>query len=87
MEHRGTARNRVVPVAIAGPPPAPGSDIMAGDRPAGRMGSSAGTQGLALLRLDRAAGTRLSAGASTLTAQQPAWARFRVDGTAPREAS
>jgi len=87
MQHRGTARSRVVPVAIAGPAPEAGAEVTAGERPAGRMGSSAGDRGLALLRLDRAAGERLRAGASELTPLQPGWARFRIEGATPQEAS
>jgi folate-binding protein YgfZ len=54
MEHRGTARKRVVPVFFEGQPPVPGTVIANRDLPVGVMGSSAGQRGLALLRLDRA---------------------------------
>lgn len=81
MQHRGTARNRVVPVGIEGAAPAPGTPVTAGDKAVGAMGSSAGAQGLALLRLDRvaeaqAAGLPLRAGEASLRAMKPAWARF-----------
>ena len=67
VEHRGTARNRVVPVAFDDHPAQDGVPVMAGDKVIGTMGSSAGTAGLAMLRVDRvadalAAGTALSAG-------------------------
>jgi folate-binding protein YgfZ len=83
MEHRGTARSRVVPVIIAGAAPLPGSAVAAGGRPLGRMGSAAGGHGLALLRLDRvaeaeAAGQPLTAGDSRLTLTLPPWARFAL---------
>jgi tRNA-modifying protein YgfZ len=55
MEHRGTARKRFVRVSAAQPLPPRGTDILAGEVAIGVMGSNAGTQGLALLRLDRLA--------------------------------
>jgi folate-binding protein YgfZ len=79
MEHRGTARTRVVPVVIVGPAPALGTEVVAGGKTLGRMGSSAGRRGLALLRLDRvedalAAGQPLVAGDAVLTlAPRPDW--------------
>jgi folate-binding protein YgfZ len=85
MQHRATVRSRVVPVAIEGATPAAGTEIRAGEKPAGTMGSSAGNHGLALVRLDRvedalAAGQPLRAGEATLTLVKPAWARFRFPG-------
>ena len=67
VEHRGTARNRIVPVAFDTHAAQDGSPVMAGDKNVGTMGSSAGTLGLAMLRVDRvadalAAGTPLVAG-------------------------
>jgi folate-binding protein YgfZ len=53
MRHRGTARRRIVAVAGDSDLPAPGADIMAGDRSVGRLGSSAQGSGIALVRLDR----------------------------------
>ena len=54
MQHRGTARTRIVGVIIDGAAPAPGSEIRAADKPIGTMGSSAEGRGLALIRTDRA---------------------------------
>jgi folate-binding protein YgfZ len=54
MQHRGTARTRIVRVGLDGTPPEPGSEIRAGDKPIGTMGSSADGHGLALIRTDRA---------------------------------
>ncbi len=81
MEHRGTARNRVVPVRIDGDAPASGLPVMAGGKQVGLTGSAAGQRGLALLRLDRvadanAAGHALTAGGATLHPLKPEWARF-----------
>jgi tRNA-modifying protein YgfZ len=54
MQYRGTTRNRVLKVALEGAAPPPGAIVMAGETKVGVMGSSAGAQGLALLRIDRA---------------------------------
>jgi tRNA-modifying protein YgfZ len=55
MQHRGTARTRTVRVIIDGPSPEPGATILAGDKAVGTMGSTAGHNGLALIRTDRVA--------------------------------
>jgi folate-binding protein YgfZ len=82
MQHRGTARNRVVPVRYtAAKAPPPGTPISVGERAVGTMGSSAAGQGLALLRLDRvaqanAAGAGLQAGGTDVLVVKPEWANF-----------
>ena len=83
MEHRGTARKRIVPVDAEGPLPAPGTDIKAGEVTIGSLGSSSGSHGLALLRLDRVAdfsakSLPLTAGDVTLNVKIPAWATFAL---------
>jgi folate-binding protein YgfZ len=85
MQHRGTARTRVVPVTFDGPPPDIGSAVTAGERPVGVMGSGVAGHGLAALRLDRvddalASGTPLTAGGIALRPVKPAWARFAFPG-------
>jgi folate-binding protein YgfZ len=85
MEHRGTARTRIVPVAAEHHAPDAGLPVMAGDKPVGTTGSAAGPRGLAMLRLDRladaqAAGTPLVAGGITLQPSKPGWARFSFPG-------
>jgi hypothetical protein len=55
MEHRGTARTRIVRVILEGAPPEAGASVVAADKSLGVMGSSAAGHGLALLRLDRTA--------------------------------
>src|ERR1700688_313404 len=52
MQHRGTARTRTVRVIVDGPSPEPGAAIIAGDKTLGTMGSTAGHNGLALIRID-----------------------------------
>jgi folate-binding protein YgfZ len=72
VEHRGTARKRLVPVTFAGGALAPGTPVTAGETVLGSMGSSIAGAGLAMLRLDkvedaRAAGLAVHAGATALT--------------------
>jgi folate-binding protein YgfZ len=74
MQHRGTARKRIVHVTFPGDPPPLGSEIKAGDTLIGTIGSSAGRHGLAMVRLDRAeeakaAGTTPLASGVTLDIQ------------------
>jgi len=81
MEHRGTARTRIVPVAFDGPAPMGGDTVSAGEKTIGSMGSAASGQGLAMLRLDRMAdalaqGQPITAGGITLLPRKPGWARF-----------
>lgn len=81
MEHRGTARKRVVPVVASEPLPATGTEIKAGDQLVGTLGSTDGRRGLALLRLDRTAemkakGFGLMAGTVPVEIALPAWATF-----------
>jgi hypothetical protein len=79
MQHRGTARTRMVPVSYAGGFGAEaGVPVMAGDLTIGTTGSSTGGQGVALLRLDRAAdaaaaGVALTAGGIAIDISKPAW--------------
>jgi len=54
MRHRGTARSRIVHVGGDRELPDKGTEIAVQDRSIGLMGSSAGREGLALVRLDRA---------------------------------
>ena len=56
MQHRGTARNRIVKVESSGSDlPPMGTEIIAGDKTIGKMGGSIGSSGLAMVRIDRAA--------------------------------
>jgi folate-binding protein YgfZ len=81
IENRGTARNRVVPVAFDGFAPEAGTPVSAGGKTVGTFGSSAQGRGLAMLRLDRvgdavAAGEPLVAGGVQIRLVKPAWAQF-----------
>jgi len=85
MEHRGTARSRIVPIRYADASPIPGLPVVAGEKNVGALGSTAKGRGLALLRLDRVAdamaqGTPISAGGIEIRLEKPDWARFRFPG-------
>jgi tRNA-modifying protein YgfZ len=53
MEHRSTARSRIVTIAYHGAAPPSGTLLMSGDKNIGMALSSAGSAGLAMVRLDR----------------------------------
>ena len=81
MRHRGTARRRIVALKAAGELPEPGADIVAGERPLGRLGSSADGRGIGLVRLDRVRaaldlGLPVRAGAAEVSVAPPAWATY-----------
>jgi folate-binding protein YgfZ len=87
MQHRGTARRRIVPVE-GDAPLETGASVEAGAVPLGEIGSVSGASGLALLRLDRAesaiaAGTPLKAGDVTITLHRPSFAQFDVPQALP----
>jgi len=81
MQHRGTARSRLVPVVASGALPAPGTKVVADDRQVGTILGSQGSHGLALIRLDRAAkaaksGKVLSVDGQQITMHKPTWANW-----------
>lgn len=88
MQHRGTARTRVVPVVFDGGIAAEtGAEAVAGGKPLGRIGSAANGRALALLRLDRvadaqAAGEPLLGGGMAFTLSKPDFIRFPFPGEA-----
>jgi folate-binding protein YgfZ len=87
MQHRGTARTRLIPVRLDGPAPEPGAEILAGDRSIGAMGGAARGFGLAMVRLDRlgeamAVGDPVSVGDTRLVPVKPGWASFPWPGAA-----
>ena len=87
MQHRGTARRRVLIVAGI-PLPAPGTEIVSDGRPIGVLGSTADGKGLAILRIDRVkdaldAGTAIEADGVPMSVAIPDWATF----TYPEQAS
>jgi folate-binding protein YgfZ len=85
VEHRSSARNRLVPIAYDEFAPSSGLPVMAGDKQVGVLGSTAKGRGLALLRLDRvadalAAGAPLNCGNIPLHLVKPVWAKFAWPG-------
>ena len=84
MQHRGTARNRLLPVS-AEAPLTPRMKITGADKPIGEVTSASGGRAIALIRLDRAAaaidaGAPLLAGDIPVRLVRPEWARFDVPG-------
>jgi folate-binding protein YgfZ len=81
MQHRGTARRRVL-IVSGDALLAPGSEIVANGRPIGTLGSTSGGKGLAILRIDRVkdaldAGQTIQAGGVAVTVAIPDWAAFK----------
>lgn len=81
MQHRGTARRRVLIVQGESTLPAAGTELTVAGRPVGTLGSTAGTTGLAIARIDRVkaaidADQPVLAGDVTVLLAIPAWAKF-----------
>ena len=82
MQHRGTARTRILPIVYRdGPAPEPGTEVIAGARSLGFTGSAAGDRGLATIRLDRlgdalAIGEPVRAGGTIAAVAKPDFAHF-----------
>lgn len=83
MQHRGTARSRMLPVTCDGAPPPKGTAITSGEAQTGTMLSSQGSRAMALIRLDRLAEAKaplLSAGVR-VHVHKPEW--MTIDVTLP----
>ncbi len=81
MQHRGTARSRFVQMKGDSDLPEMCTEVLAADRKIGTLGSSAGSSGLALVRLDRLAkakaeGTPVTAAGIALSADLPPFVTF-----------
>ena len=81
MQHRGTARRRVLLVHADTALPASGTDITADGRSVGTLGSVAGNHALAIARIDKVktaidSGVPLMAGQTMLTLSIPEWVSF-----------
>ena len=90
MEHRGTARRRIVHVSTTVPIPPPGTEIIAGERPVGTIASSLNHTGLAVVRLDRTkaaidSGVPLVAQGIPVEIKIPDWARFSWPDTVAQD--
>jgi folate-binding Fe-S cluster repair protein YgfZ len=81
MQHRGTARRRVLIASADAPLPEPGTEISSAGKALGVLGSVAGNRGLAIVRIDRVkdaidAGQVIMAGDVAVTLAIPGWATF-----------
>ncbi|MDN5928040.1 MAG: folate-binding protein YgfZ [Hyphomicrobiales bacterium] len=81
MQHRGTARRRVLIVRGEASLPAPGTEITAGGRTVGTLGSVSGNDGLAIVRIDRVKdamdiGEPIMARDVPVALSIPEWAKF-----------
>ncbi|MGU3664270.1 YgfZ/GcvT domain-containing protein [Methylobacterium sp. A49B] len=70
MQHRGTARTRILAAAYPEGAPAPGTEITAAGKVLGTTGGVASGRGLATVRLDRL-GDALAAGETPLAGDRP----------------
>lgn len=78
MQHRSTARRRLVTVSADSALPETGTEIRTGGKVIGALGTVAGQTGLAIIRIDRAgaamaAGSPILAGETPVTVTLPAW--------------
>jgi len=90
MKHRGTARKRPVIVSAAAPLPPTGTELTAGGKPIGTLGTVIGPQALAIVRIDRAgeaiaSGTLVLAGDVPVTLTLPAWSGLAFPDSADAE--
>jgi folate-binding protein YgfZ len=81
MQHRGTARRRLILAEAGEDLPPPGTGIVAGGRAIGTLGSVSGRHGLAMVRIDRAGramadGVAILAGETEIRLAIPEWAGF-----------
>jgi len=74
-KYRGLVKRRLVPVAVDGPLPAPGTPVHRDGAEVGTMRSGRDGLGLAVLRLD-ALDAPLTSGEARLTVRVPAWMRL-----------
>ncbi len=79
--YRGLIKKRLVPVAVDGPLPAPGTPVMFEGKQAGEIRSGVEGAALALMRLEAldraaAAGQPFTAADALITARKPEWAAF-----------
>ena len=85
VEHRSTARSRVVPIVYDEGAPMQGMPVAVGDKYIGAVGSTANGHGLALLRLDKVAealanSAPMTAGGVPIRVRKPDWGTFAWPG-------
>ncbi len=82
MQHRSSARKRVVPVIGTQPLP-PGEAVKIGEAAIGTIGSTDGARALALLRIDRVGEARdkgqdVTVDSHPVQVELPSWVRFEI---------
>jgi folate-binding protein YgfZ len=90
MQHRGTARRRVLIATAARALSASGTEVVAGDRAIGALGTVVGREALAIVRIDRVkeaidASQPIAADGVPLTLRIPPHARFTFPEAAAAE--
>jgi tRNA-modifying protein YgfZ len=75
MKRRGVVKSRMLPINFEGPPPAPGTEVLAGTLRAGEVRSGVEGRAIALLRLDRIEGADLTVEDRPARVEIPAWFR------------
>jgi tRNA-modifying protein YgfZ len=75
-KYRGLVKRRLIPVAVEGPLPVPGTPVTRDGAEVGTMRSGRDQRGLAVLRLDALDGALLC-GAATLAPRMPDWMQSR----------
>jgi folate-binding protein YgfZ len=73
MKRRGVIKNRMLPIAFDGPPPAFGTEVLAGELRAGEVLSGRDGRAMALLRLDRVDGADLTVDGRPMSVDWPDW--------------
>jgi tRNA-modifying protein YgfZ len=92
MQHRSTARRRIVTVTADSAMPAAGTAILANGKDIGTLRTVEGNAGLAVVRIDKvadamASGAPISAGDVTVTLALPAWSGVEFPATSDEAAS
>ena len=82
MKRRGQIKTRILPIVFDGPPPAFGTEVLAGDRRAGEVLSGQAGRAFASLRLDRAPGAELTVEGRPARAEVPDWMAEAIGETA-----
>jgi len=73
MKRRGQIRSRMLPITFDGPPPAFGTEVLAGELRAGQVLSGVDGRAMALLRLDRIEGAALTVDGRPVAVERPGW--------------
>jgi len=81
VEHRSSARSRLLPIVYDEFAPSSGLPVMAGEKEIGTLASTAKGHGLAMLRLDRFADAQatqasITCGNISIRVVKPSWAKF-----------